>query len=572
MALRAAVANGNWSNPATWNGGVLPSAGDIVASNNFVVTIDQNINVDRLINSSAISNGTVPLMTSNTMPSGIADQSSAYGNVDLAWKAFDQNNSTYWRSNFPSGWISYEFTSSKIITAYYFVNYQSNYGGNPKDWTFEGWNGSSWVVLHTVTNYPGNLTTYTSPDIGNTTSYIRYRLNISLTFASGTVIVNTLTLLDPLDFNGSTVAGGGFILNDGVTITCTNSTVGIIGNSSARDVVTYSGTLSASINAKIGVNAGKYSVLHNGTGTLNIVGDVVGQSIANLRAGGAISITTAGVINLVGDFYPPLTDTSAVIGISGGAIFNQTGSIIYVSASAFDRVPVVIGSSSRYNLTGNVDAGMRGITGACIATASGSIVNITGNVSAVRGRVIESTAPMTLTIVGSITSNSSTDTANINPPIFDNQQGSFIVFSGPFICGAWGTMPFDVKRVSLIPSSNSYFQFPNNSTNSANTPSPPAPTTRLVSPGSAVDAPTPANVRDGVVYALGSLTGTLKVPSPNSVAFGVPTDDTTGLAVLTPEDVWNAQTSAMNTAGSIGNRLKNTATVDSTGDQIAALL
>ena len=146
------------------------------------------------------------------------------------------------------------------------------------------------------------------------------------------------------------------------------------------------------------------------------------------------------------------------------------------------------------------------------------------------------------------------------------------MFSGPFICGAWGTMPFDVKRVSLIPSSNSYFQFPNNSTNSANTPSAPAPTTRLVSPGTAVDAPIPANVRDGVVYALGSLTGTLKVPSPNSVAFGVPTDDTTGLAVLTPEDVWNAQTSAMNTAGSIGNRLKNTATVDSTGDQIAALL
>ena len=40
MALRYAVATGNWSNTATWDGGTLPTASDDVFSNGFTVTID----------------------------------------------------------------------------------------------------------------------------------------------------------------------------------------------------------------------------------------------------------------------------------------------------------------------------------------------------------------------------------------------------------------------------------------------------------------------------------------------------------------------------------------------------
>jgi len=45
MALRYAVANGNWSNPATWDGGTLPTAADDVFANNFTVTIDGTFTV-----------------------------------------------------------------------------------------------------------------------------------------------------------------------------------------------------------------------------------------------------------------------------------------------------------------------------------------------------------------------------------------------------------------------------------------------------------------------------------------------------------------------------------------------
>lgn len=45
MALRYAVATGNWSNTATWDGGTLPTAADDVFSNNFTVTIDGTFTV-----------------------------------------------------------------------------------------------------------------------------------------------------------------------------------------------------------------------------------------------------------------------------------------------------------------------------------------------------------------------------------------------------------------------------------------------------------------------------------------------------------------------------------------------
>jgi hypothetical protein len=84
--------------------------------------------------------------------------------------------------------------------------------------------------------------------------------------------------------------------------------------------------------------------------------------------------------------------------------------------------------------------------------------------------------------------------------------------------------------------------------------------------------PAQTDVRFGVTYQSGAKTGTAYIPSPSSVGFGVPVDNTTGTAALTPASVWDAATSSLTTSGSIGERLKNASTVDTTGDQLAALL
>lgn len=51
MATRKAIASGNWSDPAIWDGGVaIPDVGDDVYSNSFAVTIDQDVTVLSLRN------------------------------------------------------------------------------------------------------------------------------------------------------------------------------------------------------------------------------------------------------------------------------------------------------------------------------------------------------------------------------------------------------------------------------------------------------------------------------------------------------------------------------------------
>jgi hypothetical protein len=53
MANRYAVATGNWSNTATWDGSTLPQAGDVVRPNAFTVNIDQDITVAELRNNAS---------------------------------------------------------------------------------------------------------------------------------------------------------------------------------------------------------------------------------------------------------------------------------------------------------------------------------------------------------------------------------------------------------------------------------------------------------------------------------------------------------------------------------------
>jgi hypothetical protein len=572
MALRVAVANGNWSNPAIWNAGVLPIAGDVVASNNFTVTIDQNINVDSLINTSQLSYGVVPKMTSNTTPEGIADQSSTYGAGDLAWRAFAQNlPSIGWRSNVTPSWISYQFVSPKVINSYFFINYGVNYGGNPKDWTFEGWNGTSWIVLHTVTNYPGNLTSYASPNIGNTTSYIKYRLNISLVFG-GTVntIISTLVFYEENDFPGYTTAGGGFILNSGVTTTLTSPTGGIVagpttcvtysastGTSTINGIVrgslttgsvygiNYSGAANLNINGAVTSgptgNTNSFPIIKSGTGTLTIVGNVT--AAVGTNAGTAIYNSGTGTINITGNVYG--TDNSGY----GHGIQNIANCTINITGNVYG---------------GNINAGNSlGV----FNSQSVSTINIVGNVySSTINQGLYTNFAGYLSIIGSLVA------SNGQAAVFSGNSSAINIFSGPFICSPYGFFPYQVVRMHLIPTTNSYFEFRDETTNGAIQPGAIAPATQLVSPATLVDNLAVSDVRFGTTYALGTLTGTLRMPSANQVTFGIPVDNTFGNAVLTAASVWDYLISNITVENSIGMRLKNVSTPQSVGEQLEAFL
>jgi hypothetical protein len=50
MATILAANTGNWTDPATWTGGVIPGAGDVAVANGFIVTVDASVTCDEVRN------------------------------------------------------------------------------------------------------------------------------------------------------------------------------------------------------------------------------------------------------------------------------------------------------------------------------------------------------------------------------------------------------------------------------------------------------------------------------------------------------------------------------------------
>lgn len=581
MALRVAVANGNWSNPATWNGGVLPSAGDIVASNGFTVAIDQNINVDLLTNTARSLVTATAAMTGYTTPSGIVTASSDGGVGNPAWAAFDRNYSLTpaWYSLYSTmpQWIAYEFPTSIAIDRYYLGVRGDGY--DPKDWTFEGWNGTSWVVLHTVTN---NLTgSYLSPVLGNTTPYIKYRVNVSAVRGSNIVIIIEAELYQYLG-TSSAVAGGGFTLNGGVTVTLTNTTAGIIAG--PTNCITYSASTGTStINGIIRgstTNSGFAGVLHSGAANLNINGDIQNGTLYSAGNNPGVRKTGTGTLSIVGNLY------SIVDSNSNSPLYNTGTGTINITGNIYGHTPNTYTSANGYtpaftnsqvctiNITGNIYGGNTPANNGAspgISNSAAATINIIGNVYSDKNNSgISTTAASYLNIIGTISSGFLNPSLNAYPAVSSTSNIAINIFSGPFISSPYGTFPYQCIRMHLIPTTTSYFEFRDETTNGALSPGAVAPATRMIAPAGVADAPIPANVRFGTVYANGSLTGTLKMPNPNSVAYGVQVDNTIGAAVLTPQSVWDFAIANLNTSGSIGERLKKVATVESTGAQLTS--
>jgi hypothetical protein len=82
------------------------------------------------------------------------------------------------------------------------------------------------------------------------------------------------------------------------------------------------------------------------------------------------------------------------------------------------------------------------------------------------------------------------------------------------------------------------------------------------------DPPAPTNVRNGVSYSFGTFTGTLVVPTASAVSYGVAVDNTTGSAILSANDFFNAVSGS---SDPVAVRLRNVSTVQTTGDQLQAV-
>lgn len=232
------------------------------------------------------------------------------------------------------------------------------------------------------------------------------------------------------------------------------------------------------------------------------------------------------------------------VSISGGLV-TINGNITGSSGSA---APLNINGGTT-NITGTV----KGIVSSGI-TVSGGFLNITGtiqgsNSNGIGGVIVSGSG--NLNHIGSAQASSFSSAIVCNSP-----TTSTVICTGPFLKNGYiVAIASQTFRINF--GANSYFQFKKSSGEDID----------YVSTVEGYNYPTASDVRDGIVYKSGLVTGTLKVPNPADVRKSIPTDNTVGTADITPEDFINAL--QVSTAD-IAKRLRNCATVESTGAQLEA--
>jgi hypothetical protein len=360
------------------------------------------------------------------------------------------------------------------------------------------------------------------------------------------------------DNTNSATAGGSFTLNNGITLTAN-----VFAGSTSTACVAYSGLSgnSATIigNGTGGTGNSGAAILNNSSGTLNITGNLTAGSANNTFGAGNVS---TGTLNITGN----------VTGGSGGTV----------------PAGVNNASTGTINITGNVTGGSTSSTAEGARNASTGTITITGNATggAIAGAIgANNNSTGTLTIVGSaFGSNNALGANNASTGILAVKRA----VGNDFGIGATGMVSVAGVVSAAVGSQTRVEEFefgllgqapvtgavscPDQTTNVCLVHRLSSTKKTLSDPSASTGMPDEDDVRDALSYALGNKTGTLKVPAAGSVALGVAVDNTTGTAVLTPAAVWDALTSGMTTSGSIGARLKNAATLDSTGQQLADAL
>ena len=372
----------------------------------------------------------------------------------------------------------------------------------------------------------------------------------TFTVVAITNIANTTPLI---------VAGGVFTFANGGDLTCTASSGVLNRNTGVAtafclvfDLPTpNSATLRASVNNADIFSNGK-NILAQNTGTFNMIGNYDIQTSA------------------VG------TNNRATIWVNGGTpTINIVGNLnSSFAGSNLTSILWVNGGNPTINITGNVSGGFSNSftagLGNAIYASLFSTINITGNITTNLTPSIYLNAGI-LNVTGNVTG------GNSHPAIFGTATIDLLglTTSGTNRAAVEGSVTTLVKIRGNVINTNTYsaiyagrvtidtsvisWQF-KDSTNTI---------TRTLY--TVVGMPATSDVRFGTTFGgSGTLTGTLRVPSPSNVLSGVLTDNTTGTLLMTPADFWNYLISSGFTPNSIGDRLQNASTVATTGGQIAS--
>jgi len=349
------------------------------------------------------------------------------------------------------------------------------------------------------------------------------------------------------------VAGGTFNLTNGCNLTCTAATGVYVGSVTPTITFALAGGNIATVNATIPAIptiATYTAVLLNGLGTLRFYGDIScgPTSTTNVRV---INITAAGRLEYSG------------VCTNGGNTSNQTNSIISTALAtiiidtigfaggniaAATNASVYLAAGGTLEITGPITGG----NSPAVVMVGGS-VTVTGNVTAGSSAAITNiTTSAVITVTGLITASSTTN-AIIG-------LGLVKLFGAVTNTNIINANRFDgVYSPQLtIESTTTSWAFQNQA----------GTVITLYGSGASLGNPNESDVRFGTTYGpSNTLTGSCRIPNPNTVLLGALTDNTTGTLIMTPDEF--IEELGVNSRD-IAVRLQNTSTVTTTGDQIVS--
>ena len=531
MAIRYAVANGNWSNVATWDGGTtLPGAGDDVYADGKTVTIDQNITVNS-INSTQRSGGT---------NGGYFTPNSSCANIT---------------ANIISG-----LTTCLVSTISGSLTINGNITG--------GTNNNSNGFTHNNTGL-GTITIN-----GNISGAIGGLNGVGVSFNGNHLYVNGNITSGALIYNGYglSITGGSCSVVGDIIAAAGNNT------SNFGIYITTTGTVDITGDLYSGNYQNNYALYLASSATVNVTGNLITNQVPAIYSAGSgiinvlnditvlgtntqIYNASTGTINVVGNLYGSVSATPStrhiIYNASTGNI-NITGDIIMYDVGTSQNGLIYNVGAGKVTVTGNLVAGTVADTW-CIRNASTGEINITGNVTAGSNATaygIYSVTNGIIDIAGEIIGSSDA------PAIYSTGASSVVILRGN-ISGIAYKLPFYTAITSLVKLSSSGEQ--------SITMQDVLGGNRVLSTSNTSNGcPAEDDVRFGVTFGSTlEYTGTCKVPTADKVLLGADVDNTVGTLLMSPEDFWN-YAQANITAG-IGARLKNCATVETVGEQIVSL-
>jgi hypothetical protein len=339
----------------------------------------------------------------------------------------------------------------------------------------------------------------------------------------------------------STIAAGTFILNNGITVTAnifggvaTNPTLQISQSNSATIIGNITGgqtralimsdasniTITGSVQPALG--AVFHGIQHSSTGNLIISGNLSNNVLAQAFV---INHLGTGNIIITGSLLNTNTSTAA------HTISSTGNGNVYVSGSVTGSRNV---ASFGINKTG---LGTVSIQGTCIAQTGSAVAMTSAGILIVSGTISSSiTAP-------GIQSTSTTATNLFTGPFYNTGSFNAVYAYRMQVFDQPTRWTFDTETAGVVKT--------------------------LYTSNTLPGVPQQTNVRRGITYNFG-LTGSLAMPDPTVVKTGVAVDNTTGSAILTPQDMFDVLTQNITTSGSIGTLLTGASTAQTVGATIAS--